>query len=302
MKKTPATADSHETDFPMPLSGRVTVLGNYFINLFLVTGDKETALFETGISGITDAVISQLEVLGVAPDYLIMSHPHSDHATGLPGLMARFPEAVVLTGAGAREFITHPKAGPLMLAEDAFMSKGLLHRGITPGRPPIDTVPDLSDAQIVTDTTILDLGNVTLELMPVSGHSPGNIIARVQDIVFCSDSLGFHFPGRGFWPLFFTGAKAYLSTLSYIQNMAPAIICPAHQGPLKNEAAVRGIQAAIDAAHFFIKRVTCTRLPDQKLIAQLQKESYRDEFTLYTKENIANCNQLLVKRARQFAA
>ncbi|MEE4363393.1 MAG: MBL fold metallo-hydrolase [Desulfotignum sp.] len=302
MKKPPATADNHGTGFPMTLSSRVTVLGNYFINLFLVTGDNETALFETGISGITDAVISQLEALGVTPDYLIMSHPHSDHATGLPGLMTRFPDAVVLAGEGAREFITHPKAGPLMLAEDAFMSKGLLHRGITPGRPPIDTVPDLSDARIVTDTTILDLGGATLELKPVSGHSPGNLIARVQDIVFCSDSLGFHFPGRGFWPLFFTGVKAYLTTLSYIKNLAPAVICPAHQGPLKGDAAARGIQAAIDAAHAFINRVTHTRLPDQELLAQLLAESYRDEFTLYTEENIANCNQLLVKRARQFAA
>ncbi len=286
----------------MPLSERVTVLGNHFINLFLVAGDKETALFETGISGITDAVISQLEALGVTPDYLILSHPHSDHATGLPGLMARFPDAVVLAGAGAREFITHPRAGLLMLAEDAFMSKGLLHWGITPGRPPIDTVPDLSNARIVKEATILDLGGITLDLTPVSGHSPGNIIASIQDIVFCSDSLGFHFPGRGFWPLFFTGAKAYLSTLAYIQNLAPAIICPAHLGPLKNETAAQGIQAAIEATHSFINRVTRTRLSDQELFAQLLEESYRDEFTLYTKENIANCNQLLVKRARQFAS
>ena len=286
----------------MHLSGRVTVLGNYIINLFLIKGDKETALFETGISGVTDVAISQLEALGAAPDYLILSHPHSDHATGLPGLMARFPEAEVLAGSGAVEFMTHPKAGSLMLAEDAFMSKGLMHWGITPGRPPIDTVPDLSDARIVSKNTMLDLGGVTLELTPVSGHSPGNIIARVQDIVFSSDSLGFHFPGRGFWPLFFTGAEAYLSTLDYIQNLAPAVICPAHLGPLKHEAAAEGIQSAIDATHAFVNRVTRTRLPDQELLAQLLAESYRDEFTLYTKENIANCNQLLVKRARQFAA
>jgi 2-aminobenzoylacetyl-CoA thioesterase len=78
--------------FPMPLSARVTVLGNYFINLFLIKGDSKTALFETGISGIIDTVIFQLEALGVIPDYLILSHPHSDHTTGLPGLMERFPK------------------------------------------------------------------------------------------------------------------------------------------------------------------------------------------------------------------
>ncbi|MCF8112592.1 MAG: MBL fold metallo-hydrolase, partial [Desulfotignum sp.] len=145
----------------------------------------------------------------------------------------------------------------------------------------------------------LDLGGVQLELIPVTGHSPGNILGRVQDILFCSDSLGFHFPGRGFWPLFFTGAAEFLATLENIKAMAPAIVCPAHQGPLKDQAARKGILAAIDAAHGFIRRVTQTRLSDRELNLQLLAESYRDEFTLYTRENIQNCNQLLVKRARQ---
>jgi 2-aminobenzoylacetyl-CoA thioesterase len=293
---------NHPSDFPMPLTPRVTVLGNYFINLFLVQGDRKTALFEAGISGVVDTVIHQLAQLGTAPDYLILSHPHSDHATGLPGLMERFPGAQVLAGAGAREFVTHPKAGPLMLAEDAFMSKGLAARGITPGRPPIDTIPDLSDARVVEEPFVLDLGGILLELFPVSGHAPGNILGRVEDILFSSDSLGFHFPGRGFWPLFFTGASEFLDTLAQIQAMAPAIVCPAHQGPLKQQAAAAGIQAAMDAVHDFIQRVTRTSLTDGELERQLLHESYRDEFTLYTKENITRCNRLLIKRARQMAA
>lgn len=293
---------NNPSDFPMPLTSRVTVLGNYFINLFLVQGVRKTALFEAGISGVVDTVIHQLEQLGAAPDYLILSHPHSDHATGLAGLMERFPGAQVLAGAGAREFVTHPKAGPLMLAEDAFMSKGLAARGITPGRPPIDTIPDLSDVRVVEDPFVLDLGGILLDLFPVSGHAPGNILGRVDDILFSSDSLGFHFPGRGFWPLFFTGARGFLDTLAKIQAMAPAIVCPAHQGPLKQQAASAGIQAAVDSAHDFIQRVTRTSLPDRELEKQLLHESYRDEFTLYTKENITSCNRLLIKRARQMAA
>jgi hypothetical protein len=43
-------------------------------------------------------------------------------------------------------------------------------------------------------------------------------------------------------------------------------------------------------------------LTDRELEAQLFNESYRDEFSLYTKEKIANCNRLLIKRARQMAA
>jgi glyoxylase-like metal-dependent hydrolase (beta-lactamase superfamily II) len=299
---TNAQAGNALFDYPIELSSRVMVLGNYYINLFLIQGDKKTALFEAGISGVVDTVIHQLEQLEVMPDYLIVSHPHSDHITGLPGLMERFPAAQVVAGAGTAEFIAHPKAGPLMLAEDAFMSKGLAARGVTPGRPPIETVPDLSGVREVPDTAVLDLGGIALELFPVKGHSPGNILGRVGNILFCSDSLGFHFPGRGFWPLFFTGAGEYLDTQAQIQAMAPAIVCPGHQGPLQHQAATTGIQAGIDATRDFIERVTRTSLTDQELEARLFTESYRDEFTLYTKENIANCNRLLIKRARQMAA
>ena len=291
----------HPSDYPIRLPSRVTVLGNYYINQFLVQGDKKTALFEAGISGMVDTVIHQLEHLGVVPDYLIVSHPHSDHITGLPGLMERFPAAQVVAGAGAAEFIAHPKAGASMLAEDAFMSKGFADRGIMPGRPPIDTVPDLSTAMTVSDTVELELGGLDLELFPVEGHSPGNILGRVGDILFCSDSLGFHFPGRGFWPLFFTGAREYLNTLERIQAMAPAIVCLGHTNPLTSRAAAAGIQAGLDAARNFIDRVTRTSLTDRELEAQLFTESYRDEFTLYTKENIVGCNRLLIKRARQMA-
>ncbi len=155
---TDAEATNTLFGYPQKLSSRVTVLGNYYINLFLVQGNKKTALFEAGISGLVDTVIQQLEHLEVMPDYLIVSHPHSDHITGLSGLMERFSAAQVVTGPGAAEFIAHPKAGPLMMAEDAFMSKGLAARGIQPGRPPIDTIPDLSEVREVADKAVLDLG------------------------------------------------------------------------------------------------------------------------------------------------
>ena len=287
--------------FPMEISPHVKMLGNYFFNLFLVTGQNKSALFESGISGITDSVITQLDSLGICPDYLIPSHPHSDHITGLPGLMEQFPRARVVMAPGANEFITHPKAGPLLVKEDFFMSKGLEKMGITPGRPSLETIPIIRDALIVDEET-LDLGGgIFLDLIKVAGHSPGNLLGHVKKdkTLFCSDSLGFHYPGRGFWPLFFTDANAYLSTIDLILSFDPRIICPAHQGPLKTFAASQGIEAARDITLSTIKRVKQTQLSDGELVREMFEESYKDEFTLYTEKNIQNCTKLLIKRARE---
>lgn len=288
--------------FPLEVTPHVRMLGNYFFNLFLVTGQNKSALFEAGISGGVDCVIAQLDALGICPDYLVLSHPHSDHITGLAGLMAQFPWARVVMAKGANEFITHPKACPLLVKEDFFMSKGLERMGITPGRPPLETIPDIHDALVVEEKKSLDLGGgIFLDLIKVEGHSPGNLIGFVKKdkTLFSSDSLGFHYPGRGFWPLFFTNANAYVSTIDLIGSFDPQIICPAHQGPLIASNASQGIEDARDITLSTIQRIKKTSLSDKKLAQKMFKESYRDEFTLYTRENIFNCMQLLIKRARE---
>lgn len=75
-----------EDKFPIEIDKNIFILGNYFFNLFLIIGSKYSAIFEVGISGIVDTVIRQLEHLDINPDFIISSHPHSDHITGLPGL------------------------------------------------------------------------------------------------------------------------------------------------------------------------------------------------------------------------
>ncbi|HEX7504451.1 MAG TPA: hypothetical protein VF336_04205, partial [Syntrophales bacterium] len=65
-----ATAGS----YPGLLADRLWVLGNSHFSLYLVRGEKVSALVDAGISATTDEVIGQLETLGVRPDYLIVTH------------------------------------------------------------------------------------------------------------------------------------------------------------------------------------------------------------------------------------
>ncbi|MCP4672665.1 MAG: MBL fold metallo-hydrolase, partial [Desulfobacula sp.] len=267
----------------------------------LIVGEHHCALFEVGISAVIDQVIKQLNGLGITLDYIIPSHPHSDHITGLPGLAAQYPKAQIIVANGAQEFIKHPKAASLMFKEDKFMAKNLVLFDIMPGRPPLEKIPDLNDSIAIDKQKTLDLGGIVLDLVKVSGHSPGNLIGLINSkkILFSSDSMGFHYPGRGYFPLFFTGVDPYLATMDFIREYNPLILCPAHQGPLSGQAAMEGILESYDIAINTINMIKQSDLGDKTLADQLFEQGYKDEFTLYTPENIQNCCTLLIKRSKE---
>ncbi len=290
-----------ENKFPIKLNDHIYLLGNYYFNLYLIKGSKKAALFEVGISAIVDLVIAQLRKLDITPDYIIPSHPHSDHITGLPGLREQYAGAQIIIAQGAKEFIEHPKAEKMILDEDKIMASSLAKLKIRPGRPSLEAVPVLDDVDSIKKESFLDLGNITLQLTKKGGHSPGNLIGIVKEInaLFCSDSIGFHFPGRHFLPLFFTNTDEYILTLQFIKEFNPSILCPAHQGPLIGKSAKRSLDITWNTTLETIHKIKSSALSDGDLAKQIFEKNYKDEFTLYSKSNIQNCSALIVKRAQE---
>lgn len=112
------------------LPDRIRLLGNEAVRLCLVRGHDRSALVEVGIAAAVPEVIAQLDGLGVSPDFLVVTHPHADHMTGLPGLKARFPAVQVVAATGAAAFARHPKMAEAMVREDAFMAARLVERSL----------------------------------------------------------------------------------------------------------------------------------------------------------------------------
>jgi glyoxylase-like metal-dependent hydrolase (beta-lactamase superfamily II) len=287
------------TEFPIKLAEGLWVLGNSFFNLYLVKGEQASALIEVGVSATVETVTEQLTALGVTPTFLVVTHPHADHVTGLPGLKETFADALAVAGEGAPEFLAHPKAGPAIVEEDRHMSEFLHSRGLQPGRPPLEEAPVLADCLIAREGDEMDLGGLTLRYLSIEGHAPGNINVYIPELeaLVASDSLGFRFVKKGFYPIFFMGFDAYIGGMDRLRDLRPKILCVAHQGPLTGDEAETAFEQARQTAVEMRDRIVNDPRDRHEIQQDLFKECYNEEFLLYSAENISNCCKLLVKRA-----
>jgi len=284
--------------FPKQLADNLWLMGNYYFNLYLIKGNKESALVEVGISAIVDSVISQLEALDTYPTYLVVTHPHADHLTGLSGLKERFPDACVVAGEGALEFIEHPKAAEALISDDKFMNEAMVARGHKPGRAPLTKSPSLGNYLLVNDGDVIDLGGVALRFVTLKGHSPGNIGAYVPEIsaLIVSDSLGLHYPNRRFLPVFFTGFHDYIASMDRLSQANPEILCLGHQGPLIGADVKQAFHVARQTSFDFLERIVSNRENKESIADDIFHEYYIDEYTVFSPNNVKRAVRLLVRR------
>ncbi len=287
--------------FPRKLTDGLWVLGNYYFNLYAVKGEQAIALIEVGVSAVVDSVMSQLDALRLSPSFLIVTHPHSDHITGLEGLQQKYPQALVAIGKGARDFLMHPKAMANLIVEDGHMSDFLAAHNLPPGRPPVQEPPSLENALVAQDGDEMDLGGLTLRFLSIKGHSPGKIVVHIPEIeaLILSDSLGFRFPGRGVFPLFLTSYAEYVEGLDRLESLQPRIVGVAHQGPLLGDEISAAFHQSRTRAEEMRNRILNDSRPDNEIAAEIFQEFYKDELKMYTEDNIMTCAKLLVKRARE---
>ena len=288
--------------FIKSLTEHLYILGHPYFHIYLIKGKSASALVEMGISATVNDIKEQLASLDVRPDYLIVTHPHSDHICGLDALKRIFPNAIVVAGHGAAEFLDHPKAVESLIREDRYMTSLISDQGLVSNLTQINDCPSLYSSTIVTSGDELDLGGIKIRFLDAKGHAPGNILVHVPDLsaLLASDSLGYRYPGWGFFPIFFTGYAEYMATIDSIEALRPEILGLAHNGIMQGPEVQKTIQEAREAAIGVMDRIVSDRREDETVVQDLLKDFYHNELTLYSKENILVCCRLLVRRAREY--
>lgn len=122
--------------------------------------DKRAAVIDPGDEA--ERILSVLNEMDSRVEYILLTHGHYDHTTGVPALHEALPEAKIYihpadaNGTGSRIF---PLAG--QVKDLLFYDEG-------------DTLP---------------LGSLTVEVLHTPGHSKGSVTLKVRDVLFTGDTL-----------------------------------------------------------------------------------------------------------------
>ena len=146
------------------MSAKVKMLpvGDLGTNCYFLIDDasNKAALIDPG--GDADRLEAILKDLGVELEYILLTHGHYDHTTGVPELHEAFPNAKIYihqadaNGAGRALFPLAGQVDELFLYDEG-------------------------------DT--LTMGELTINVMHTPGHSLGSVVLQVEDVLFTGDTL-----------------------------------------------------------------------------------------------------------------
>ncbi len=195
-------------------------------NSYLVKGSEKTALIDTVYPEKVNELVAKLDEANITKiDYIISCHGEQDHSGGLPVILAKYPEAIVVTNAKCKEII-----------------QLMIH------------VPD-EKFQVIEEGSELSLGDKTFRFMMAPWvHWPDTMFAHLveQNILFTTDFFGSHYPTTQIFgdesKELYCAAKRYYAEImmpfrnfaakytQQVKDLAPAMIFPSH-GPIwKNPA------------------------------------------------------------------
>lgn len=168
-------------------------VGQIGTNCYLI-GDEETkqgAIIDPGDE--SERILKAVEALGLDIRYILLTHGHYDHTTGINGILRVLQVPVYIHAA---EMKKEQADSPIRYYGDG------------------DKLP---------------LGNLTIEVMHTPGHSKGSVVLRVGDVLFSGDTLFRDSCGRT--DLYGGSYPEILASLKRLYNLPGDYkVYPGHEG------------------------------------------------------------------------
>jgi len=131
-------------------------------NCYILVDDATNKAAVVDPGGDADRIQAALEQEKVTLEYILLTHGHYDHTTGVPDLHGAYPDAKIYihqsdaNGAGSQLFPLASQVDDLLLYDEG---------------------------------DVLPMGSLTIEVLHTPGHSPGSVVLKAGDVLFCGDTL-----------------------------------------------------------------------------------------------------------------
>ncbi|MCF8128615.1 MAG: MBL fold metallo-hydrolase [Deltaproteobacteria bacterium] len=290
--------------YPKQLTDRVFLLGNPYISIYLIKGDRYSVLVEAGLSITAPQIADQIKHLEIDPSslkYLILTHTHADHVMGAPLIKKAYPNIKIAGVTEAAKLLSRKKIIDFFIQEDVYTSNRLLELKAVDTRTPPQAPSSFAVEKIISPGEILDLEGLTLHILDAPGHCRGGIALwePVEKTIFCSDSMGFHLTSKQFVSNFYVSYDDYLKTFEALRALKPEWICPGHCGAYGGEEAERfmaGSRRELDWIRDYVAAQAHSKDVLTEAADALYKRYFVDEATIFSPENTRYCMELLIRR------
>jgi glyoxylase-like metal-dependent hydrolase (beta-lactamase superfamily II) len=273
--------------------------------IFLVRGSQASVIFESGVPASSPVVLNQLEALGVPREevaWVVVSHAHSDHATGQAALLSGLPRAQLLLSEGAARHLGKPETAQDFADQGRFTSQAMLrHQNPAPGPIPSPFPLLPASFQVTGPGRSLDWSGPKLRFLDARGHAPGGLLAWLPDegVFLASDSAGFYMAGRPNYPLCFVSFNDYLENLGRIRRLGPQALALGHQIWFQDgqvPAYLDGLEQHLLDEQKNLKRQASQGQSLDQMGEYLMERYYHDELAIYPPQSMLKNSKLLVRR------
>lgn len=247
----------------MRLTDRVYLVGSgvlglnttceYDCNAYLVDGDSECALVDTGCGYDASRLVEMIARNGFDISRLaciLVTHKHADHAGGAAALRR-------LSGAPVHATEETAEA----LADEDALNEGL-ERARKAGAYPRDYRFHATNVQhVVRSDDSIAVGDLTLAVVETPGHCAGHcsyvLTESDRTVLFSGDAV---LPGGQvvLQPIADCSIPATLASIERLETVRPDVLLPGHLAPALREG-YRHVE-------FALARIRAGKLPDQLVI------------------------------------
>ncbi|MDL2217342.1 MBL fold metallo-hydrolase [Christensenellaceae bacterium OttesenSCG-928-M15] len=189
-------------------------------NVFLIKGESNI-LIDTGIPGLSDALLEEIKTLGVTKiSDILLTHHDVDHSGNAKALQ---------DATGAMIWVGEEDVLYLMKIKERRGIKWLPQRSYRPEPP----------QRYKTLQRFMKFGELTA--IPAPGHTPGHFMFQLDELLFCGDMLRSDTMGR---PLRMNSgmnesSEKLKQSLSMMKTLSYQWVCPSHGIPMKNDEALQ---------------------------------------------------------------